>query len=365
MKILQVINSLATGGAEKLLLDTLPLYHQKGISVDLLVLNGSETPFLKKLKEKSCCQIFSLGTGSVYNPLLIFKMIPYLRQYDLVHVHLFPAQYWTVFAKLLSFSKARLLFTEHNTHNRRMASKVFRLIDRFVYSFYTRVVCITAEVQTVLQQHLHSSASKFLVIHNGVDLDSITATPPYGSDFLEPWNTEGAALLLQVAGFREQKDQATLIRALALLPTHVHLLLVGDGVTKSSCEVLVASLQLQNRVHFLGLRMDVAALLKTVDVVVLSSHYEGLSLSSIEGMAAGKPFVASNVPGLTEVVSEAGLLFECGNEKELAAHIQALLKDPIYYQQVATACQERAQEFTIEKMVAAHIEMYRKILNEN
>lgn len=358
MKILHVINSLATGGAEKLLLDTLPLYHQKGISVHLLVLNGSETPFLKKIKAQSCCRIFSLGTGSVYNPLLIFKMMPYLRQYDLVHVHLFPAQYWTVFAKLLSLSKVTLLFTEHNTHNRRMESKFFRLIDRFVYSFYTRVVCITEEVQTVLQQHLHSKASKFIVIHNGVDLDSIIATPPYGSDFSESWATSGTQLLLQVAGFREQKDQPTLLRALALLPSHVHLLLVGDGVTKASCEALAASLQLTNRVHFLGLRMDVASLLKTVDVVVLSSHYEGLSLSSIEGMAAGKPFIASNVPGLSEVVGGAGLLFEQGNAAELAEILVALLNDSVYSKAVADLCMQRALQYDVKIMVAKHIALY-------
>lgn len=363
MKILHVINSLATGGAEKLLLDTLPLYHQKGISVDLLVLNGSETPFLKKLKAQSCCRIFSLGTGSVYNPLLIFKMIPYLRQYDLVHVHLFPAQYWTVFAKLLSFSKVTLLFTEHNTHNRRMESKFFRLIDRFVYSFYTRVVCITEEVQTVLQQHLDSKASKFTVIHNGVDLDSIIATPPYGSDFSEAWNTAGTQLLLQVAGFREQKDQPTLLRALALLPSDVHLLLVGDGITKASCEALVDSLQLTNRVHFLGLRMDVAVLLKTVDVVVLSSHYEGLSLSSIEGMAAGKPFIASNVPGLSEVVGGAGLLFEQGNAAQLAELVVTLLNDSVYSKAVADLCMQRALQYDVKIMVDKHINLYKLLIN--
>ncbi|MGZ9675085.1 glycosyltransferase [Flavobacterium sp. GNP001] len=362
MKILHVINSLSTGGAEKLLLDTLPLYYQKGILVDLLVLNGSETPFLKKLKEQSCCRIFSLGTGSVYNPILIFKMIPYLRQYDLVHVHLFPAQYWTVFAKLLSFSKVKLLFTEHNTHNRRMESKLFGLIDRFIYSFYTRIVCITEEVQTLLQKHLHSKESKFLVIHNGVDLDAIIATPQYRSDFAESWNITDAKLLLQVAGFREQKDQLTLIRALALLPSHVHLLLVGDGVTKPICEALVVSLQLQNRVHFLGLRMDVAALLKTADVVVLSSHYEGLSLSSIEGMAAGKPFIASNVPGLSDVVGGAGILFEQGNAVQLAELVTTLLNDSAFSDAVADLCMQRALQYDIKIMVQKHIDLYEELL---
>ena len=82
-----------------------------------------------------------------------------------------------------------------------------------------------------------------------------------------------------------------------LLPLEVKLVLAGEGVLKKKCQDLVETLKLKERVVFLGLRMDIPQLLKTADVVVLSSKYEGLSLSSIEGLAAGKPFVASDVPG--------------------------------------------------------------------
>ena len=362
MKVAHLINSMFTGGAEKLLLDTLPLYHRKGISADLLVLNGTETPFLTKLKAQQICRFYSLGSGSVYHPLLVLKIIPYLRQYDLIHVHLFPAQYWVVFAKMLSFSKVKLVCTEHNTHNRRMESKLFRLADRFVYSYYSKVVCITDEVQTVLQKHLTAKESKFLVIHNGVDLDSIIATQSYGSDFFDSWSGSDTKLLLQVAGFRAQKDQPTLIRALAVLPAHVHLFLVGDGITKLSCEALVSSLQLQDRVHFLGLRMDVPALLKTVDIVVVSSHWEGFGIAAVEGMASRKPVIASTVSGLKEVVEGAGILFEPGNSEELAFKINHLIENPTVYEKVAKACQERSMQYDIKKMLEQHIRLYEELL---
>ena len=76
MKVLQIINSLNTGGAEKLLLDTIPKYNEKGIVMDLLLLNGNETPFFKELKKQKKSTIYSLSNGSVYNPLLIFKIMP-------------------------------------------------------------------------------------------------------------------------------------------------------------------------------------------------------------------------------------------------------------------------------------------------
>ncbi len=361
MKILQIINSLATGGAEKLILDTVPLYNAKGLEMDVLVLNGTQQPFLEKLKQLECCSVFSLGNLSVYNPILIFKIIPYLRKYDVVHVHLFPALYWVALAKVLSFAKVKLVFTEHNTNNRRMNSKIFRVFDKIAYSFYKAVICITTEVQTVLLEHLKQTKSKFPIINNGVDLNAIQKAQAYEKEFIEKKYVASDVLLIQVAGFREQKDQPTLIKALKHLPANVKLLLVGEGVLRKECEALVAQLNVEERVTFLGLRMDIPALLKTADFIILSSKYEGLSLSSIEGMATGKPFLASNVPGLSDVVQGAGVLFEQGNAKELAELILKLHTDQAAYQAVATACSLRASQFDIQIMVDKHIALYESI----
>src|SRR5690606_5102582 len=127
-----------TGGAEKLIVETLPLYHARGLQVDVLLLNGNEYPFHTELKQKNIGRIISLGSGSVYSPLSILKMIPYLRKYDLIHVHLFPAQYFVIIAKIISFSRTPLVFTEHSTSNRRFNNNKYRFIDRFVYRKYRK-----------------------------------------------------------------------------------------------------------------------------------------------------------------------------------------------------------------------------------
>lgn len=77
MKVLQVITSLRTGGAEKLIVDMVPLYQEQGHQVDVLLFDGTETPFKRRLQDKGVT-IFELGQGgSVYNPLYIFKLIPF------------------------------------------------------------------------------------------------------------------------------------------------------------------------------------------------------------------------------------------------------------------------------------------------
>lgn len=364
MKILHIINSLATGGAEKLIVETLPLYRDKAIEADVLLLNGTEYPLYKELHEKNCCRIYSLGKTSVYNPKLIGKIIPYLKKYDLIHVHLFPAQYFVIAAKRLSFSKKPFVFTEHNTSNRRIENKWFAVPEKIIYAGYKKVICITAEVKRVLQKHVQLPDQQLEIIENGINLQTLHGAHSIAKSCIEPHLSDHDFVLLQVAGFRPQKDQSTVIRALQHLPEHVKLLLAGDGILRKDCEQLVSDLNLRERVFFLGLRDDIPSLLKSCDVIVLSSKYEGLSLSSIEGMASGKPFIASDVPGLAEVVGGAGVLFPQGDDQKLAAGISKLMNDSVHYQEVSKNAQQRAAQYDIHKMVEQHIDLYRKLISK-
>ena len=360
MKVLHIINSLATGGAEKLIVETLPLFQEQGVQADVLLLNGSEYPLFKELRAKNCCRIYSLGKGSVYNPKHIGKIIPYLKEYDLVHVHLFPAQYFAIAAKRLSFSKKPFVFTEHSTSNRRFQSRRYKMADRIVYNVYTKVICITEKVKAAVVKQTALPAKKLTVIQNGVDLEKIRQAKPLSRQILN--FTDRDVLILQVSSFQEPKDQHTVIRSLQHLPANVKLLLAGDGVLRPQCEQLVAELKLQERVMFLGIRSNIPSLLKTADVIVLSSKYEGLSLSSIEGMASGRPFVASNVPGLAEVVGGAGILFPQGDDQRLAQEIRRLMEDESYYRQTAAQCQQRAAQYDIHRMVEQQVALYKSLV---
>lgn len=359
MKVLQVINSLATGGAEKLLLESVPKYNSKGIVMDILVLNGTEYPFFNDFQKQHPSQLFSLGKGNPYNPFLIFKLIPYLKKYDCIHVHLFPALYWVAIAKWISFSRTKIVFTEHSTSNRRMGNWLLQKMDAFLYTKYNAVICITKEVETGLKQHLSLPNNRFVVIENGIDLTQIATAQPYGAE--ELGLPENASVLVQVASFQFPKDQATVIRSLKYLPENVHLLLVGQGPQLEEAKRLAWETNEKNRVHFLGVRMDVPNLLKTADIVILSSQYEGLSLSCLEGMASGKPFIASDVPGLKEMVGDAGILFPLGDEKELAERIGTLLDDKEKYTIVAKRCREKAQQFDNGRMIESHIKLYQSL----
>lgn len=359
MKVLQVITSLSTGGAEKLIADSVPLYQANGLVVDVLLLNGSETPLLKRLKGETKGEVSSLSLGSVYNPLHVFKLLVYLKKYDIVHVHLFPTLYWAAIAKMICFSKVKLIYTEHSTNNRRREKIIFKWLDKLFYRQYSKIITIADEVDQNLKAHLGLNTSRFELINNGADTKLFYEAIPYSKkDFF----TEADKIVIQVSSFRPAKDQITVIKALKYLPINTKLLLVGEGEIIYRCQNLVKELQLEDRVLFLGVRMDVPSLLKTSDIVVMSSVYEGLSLASIEGMASGKAFIASNVPGLREIVKGAGILFEKGNEKQLAEKISKLLSDNEHYKVVAKKCMERANNYDIEKMIDSYIRVYDEVI---
>lgn len=353
MKILQVITSLGTGGAERLLTDSIPMYRERGIDMEVLLLNGNKTPFYEMMEHQDI-KIYSLTTGhlkKVYNPLLIWKIIPFLKRYDIVHVHLFPALYWVAMAQMLSFGKGPLIFTEHSTYNRRMHRRFWRMTDRLVYGQYSKIVSITDDVRIRICSYLHLNQSKFDIIHNGINLKKFTPSVPGKKK-------NGVVTLIQVAGFRKEKDQQTVIRSLQYLPDNVCLLLVGDGETRPACESVVKKLELCDRVSFLGVRTDIQELLHASDIVILSSHGEGFGLSVVEGMAVGKPVIASDIPGLHLVVKGAGILFPPGDARGLADEIFKLITHSGYYNIVASKCLERSRMYDIHTMVNNYIELY-------
>lgn len=360
MKILQVITSLRIGGAEKLVIDMVPLFKQGGHEVDVFVFDGMKTSFLYQLEKNGIRVIRYKEGGSVYNPKNIFRLRKLIPHYDIVHAHNTACQYYVAIARnLCSCKKTRFITTEHSTNNRRRNLLPFKYLDRWMYYQYNSVVAISDKTSKRLHDFIGNNLN-IEIIQNGIDLNLFSTSHVLAQDKILK-RKEGSFIISMVAGFREEKDQDTVISSLKYLPENCILWLVGEGVRKNLCEKLVQSLDLSTRVIFAGVRTDVPDILKSSDVVVMSSHWEGFGLAAVEGMAVGKPVIASNVDGLAQVVGGAGLLFETSNAKALAVEIQSLLNDKKMYQEVATQCAKRASDFNIRKTVDKYLKLYMDI----
>jgi glycosyltransferase involved in cell wall biosynthesis len=361
MKLLRVVNSLAVGGAERSIVNNVPIHIANGLDMDVLLLDGRQTFFLEELQKRNV-KVAWLGRNiSVYNPILVFKLLPIFKNYDVIHVHLFPAFYWVAFAKLLSLSKAKLICTEHNTHNRRRGSPVYRWLDRLVYSQYSVIIAISEATKLALDRQT-GTPGKSVVIPNGVQIAELRGS---SADLPECWESRvrGKKVLVQIAGFRPEKDQDTTIRALARLPADHVVIFVGDGERRLACEQLALELGVGNRVFFAGLQSEVAAFIKAADLVIMSSHWEGFGRTAVEGMALGKPVIASNVAGLNEIVRGAGCLFEVGDFKALSEAVVKLLETPSLYAEAAEKCRARAEQYDVKYMIEGYERVYASVCN--
>lgn len=361
MKILHIINSMDMGGAQNLLANMVCFQKQIGHDVSILQLVKPDNDVLTNIVTKENINIKYLSKGCVYNPFLIFKLLPYFKKADVIHVHLFPAQYWVGFAKLLSFSTTPLITTEHSTRNKRRNHFILKYVDRFVYKmcFQNVIACADKAKETFSESY---PSVKCESIPNGVNIGFYANAKPYTKTELLHV-PEDIFCYGMVARFAYPKRQDTLVRALPLLPENFHVVMVGGG-NHQNISALAEKLKVSHRVHFLGVRSDVPRILSTLDAVVMSSEYEGLSLSSIEGMSVGKPFIATNVTGLKEVVEGAGLLFECGNELELADILKKIFNDKEFYQKISSLCLQRAKQYDISIMVEKYNSVYQSCLKK-
>ena len=129
-----------------------------------------------------------------------------------------------------------------------------------MYSRYRKVICISRKAEDNLRKFIGLSKAEICTINNGVDITRYADAMP--SNELESIAPRSRKIIM-VAGFRWEKDQDTLIKAIKYLPAQFHLFLVGDGTRRHALEALVKVENLLDRVHFLGLRTDIPQLLHT------------------------------------------------------------------------------------------------------
>jgi glycosyltransferase involved in cell wall biosynthesis len=194
-------------------------------------------------------------------------------------------------------------------------------------------------------------------IWNGV----AAAPPPADREALElEWRIPaGHRLIVAVGRLFPQKNHALAVRALAALPAAT-LAILGEGPLRSELEQEAAAAGVADRVVLAGVRTDAREIMGAADAVVMPSVWEGLSLTALEALAAGTPFVAADVPGLGDLVTHErdGLLVPGGDADTLAAALRRVLDDPELAARLGSGGKRLAAAHTEERMVEQFLELY-------
>jgi glycosyltransferase involved in cell wall biosynthesis len=177
----------------------------------------------------------------------------------------------------------------------------------------------------------------------------------------------GAAVVGMIGNFKPQKaplDFVDLAAAVARERPDTHFFVAGDGPLRSEVEARVRKHGLGARMALLGWRRDVPELLGALDVLVLTSRWEGLPRVCPQAMAAGRPVVATDVDGIPEAVVHGrnGLLYAPGDVIAGAAHVLALLADEPARQRLGAAGRAAVDEFDVGRMLAEQERIYSSLL---
>ncbi|MFN8545909.1 MAG: glycosyltransferase [Candidatus Binatia bacterium] len=244
-----------------------------------------------------------------------------------------------------------------------------RLVDRVLDPVTDAYLVNCEAIARGLTEQVGIARRKVRVITNGIDLRGFPAPRPDRAAARRALGFDPARrLVAQVGRLTAQKDYPTYLRAAAQVATALSdtdFLIVGEGELRSELERLAAELGLGERVRFLGLRHDVPALLGAVDVVVMTSVFEGFPNALLEAMASGAVVVATEVGGCPELVrpGETGVLVPPRSPQAVAAGVRRILDDAALAVRLAGAARRRVeQEFSVEVLAARTATFYDELL---
>jgi glycosyltransferase involved in cell wall biosynthesis len=325
-RVLHVINTAEVGGGGEHLVQLVRGLLRRGFTSAVIV--GRDGPTTDRLRQAGA-SVTVVGLLGGTAPLSLGRRIRALQP-DLVHLHGSRAGFTGVIAAWLARARP-VVYTGHAFAFRR---RLPRLLHWAAARTEAVTCCLADQVIALSRGDLAGAAAcgiptaHFTVIANGVYLARFGTTGgrrgEFGLDAQVP-------VVGMIARLVQQKDPLSFLRMAQLVSRTIpdsRFLLVGDGPLRATVEQAVREMALDGRVIMTGLRQDVPELLLTMDVVVLTSLWEGLPLTLLEAMAAARPIVATRVQGTAEVVvdGETGILVAPEDSAQLAAAVVELVR---------------------------------------
>ncbi len=211
---------------------------------------------------------------------------------------------------------------------------VFLKIEQALARATDRLIVVSPRLREAILAMGIGRPEKVEVVPLGLDLDRFVHPPTARIGLHTSLGIPSGTPLLGIVGrLVPVKDHPTLFHAVRLLGEEnrsPHLIVVGDGEQREGLEQLAHRLGLAGRIHFLGWRNDLEAILGELDVVICSSRNEGTPVALIEAMAAGIPVLSTDVGGVGDLIDhgQTGWLVPPGNPAALAQGLRELMADP-------------------------------------
>lgn len=358
--VMYVITDLDHGGAENQVVELAARFVSRGWRVHVVSLMEPEA-FVEELTAAGA-RVSSLGMRrGVADPRSLLALARLYREHapDVVHSHMVHANIAARLARLLT-PVPFLISTAHNVVEGGPALELaYRVTDPMAE--------LTTNVSLAgVERYLRVGAtvpSKSMFVANGIDVARFTRSAEARSSIRGSLGLGAGFVWLAVGRFAEAKDYPNMIRALARAGTDSTLLIAGQGDLREATETLAKELGVFERVWFLGLRRDIAALASAADAFVMSSSWEGLPIALLEATACGLPAVSTDVGGIAQVVRpDTGRLVPPHDSEALAEAMRFMEGLPSEHltSMGAAARETTVATFDIERVVDTWEALYRQ-----
>lgn len=302
----------------------------------------------------------------------LWRLLRRLRP-DIIHSRNLPALEASIVAAF-----AGVAFRVHGEHGHDIhdidgRSRKYRLLRRFCRPFIHRHIALSRDLERWLREDVGVPAQDIMQIYNGVDTDRFKPSEAKPTGVMPDGFAPPDSFLIGTVGRMQQiKDQLTLVKAFIRLAHaneerngNLRLALVGDGPLLTQARQLLEEAGLIERAWLPGARIDVANILRCLDVFVLPSLSEGISNVILEAMACGLPVVATRVGGNPELVQEGttGYLVPSADPEALAAAVRRYIENPQLLHQHGQAGRMRVESvFGMDRMVEKYMAVYDDLL---
>ena len=371
MKIAFIINSLAGGGAERVVSTLSNYLVEHGYKITIILLEKNEVQY--KLNNK--IKIIVLKTSKITKGMGKLLFIP-LQAVELSHIikknkidqsMSFLTRANLVFSFTKFFSDKNVIISQRNNAKKNYETNniqniIMNFLIKKLYKKADKIVAISSGIKDSLHKDYDVDISKIQVIYNPQN-NKLIQNPYIGKltfDFKKEYK-----YFITLGRLIKLKDHKSMIEAFYIVSQkypHLKLLILGEGELKNDIKLLINKLNLNNQVILLGFIKNPFDYLKKADIFVFSSRFEGFGNVLVEAMACGLPVISTNCPsGPSEILENGkyGILTEVENKKELAKAMIDMLDNSTYsYFQKQSL--QRAKDFDVAIIAKKYLEVLSK-----
>lgn len=371
--ILLTLTHLGPGGVQNLVIPLASELINSGFIVTILCYNPIENEIQQRNYEylkKSGVKVIVPGkkfSNAIERLFYTFKAL-IARKIDVVHVHTpIPNMYLGLFCLL--FNKRQIvtfhsivLWTKRKEHLK--GNLKLKILSPTIWKY----VSISDSVKQSMKNYYQVSEKKIITIYNGISLDVYNSVTN-GAMIKDSLRIDKNSFVITQIGTIdfEIKCQNIIVelyeRMLSFIPNLI-VLFVGEGKDFERLRVLVSD---KERIRLLGNRSDIDKILSITDISILPSSKEGLPLTLLESMAAGKTIIASSVGSIPEVITHSfdGLLFNYPDFEEFISNLKRVVNDTKEMERLGKNSKKTVMKYSFDSFVMKHVQLYNSYLKSN